>query len=81
MGLYYENRKVDLQESQSKVSEDDTNETVLADLQQRQEGEFQAVIEDIALKVCHCQYIERHYFQDVPFTCINGDFTVHFRQN
>lgn len=50
MGLYYENRKVDLQESQSKVSEDDTNEAVLADLQQRQEGEFQLVVEDIALK-------------------------------
>lgn len=53
MGLYYENRKVDLQESQSKVSEDDTNEAVLADLQQRQEGEFQLVVEDIALKVGH----------------------------
>lgn len=57
MGLYYENRKVDLQESQSKVSEDDTNEAVLADLQQRQEGEFQAVIEDIALKVCQCHLL------------------------
>lgn len=76
MGLYYENRKVDLQESQSKVSEDDTNEAVLADLQQRQEGEFQLVVEDIALKVCHCQYIERHHSQDVPFTCINGDFDL-----
>lgn len=58
MGLYYENRKVDLQESQSKVSEDDTNEAVLADLQQRQEGEFQAVIEDIALKVCQCHLLD-----------------------
>lgn len=57
MGLYYENRKVDLQESQSKVSEDDTNEAVLADLQQKQEGEFQAVIEDIALKVCQCHLL------------------------
>lgn len=58
MGLYYENRKVDLQESQSKVSEDDTNEAVLADLQQRQEGEFQAVIEDIALNVCQCHLLD-----------------------
>lgn len=58
MGLYYENRKVDLQESQSKVSEDDTNEAVLADLQQRQEGEFQAVIEDIALKVWQCHLLD-----------------------
>lgn len=78
MGLYYENQKVDLQESQSKVSEDDTNEAVLADLQQRQEGEFQLVVEDIALKVGHCHYIERHHSKDVPFTCKNGDFDLWF---
>lgn len=51
MGLYYENRKAELQETVSKVSEDDTNQAVLGDLQQKQEGEFQAVTEDLAHKV------------------------------
>ena len=51
MGLYYENRKAELQETVSKVSEDDTNQAVLGDLQQKQEGEFLAVTEDLAHKV------------------------------
>lgn len=78
MGLYYENWKVDLQESQSKVSEDDINEVVLADFQQRQEGEFQFVVEDIVFKVGYCYYIERYYFKDVLFICKNGDFDLWF---
>lgn len=51
MGLYYENKKLELQDVLAKVSEDDANEAVLADLQQRQEGEFIMVLDDIAQKV------------------------------
>ncbi|XP_055999875.1 trichohyalin-like isoform X3 [Ostrea edulis] len=50
MGLYYENKKLELQDVLAKVSEDDANEAVLADLQQRQEGEFIMVLDDIAQK-------------------------------
>ncbi|XP_062600408.1 trichohyalin-like [Saccostrea cucullata] len=79
MGLYYENRKVELQELQAKVSEDDTNEAVLADLQQRQEGEFQNVMEDIYHKTkdelvkviftTNRQRIEEH-FDNVAFVVL-----------
>lgn len=51
MGLYYENKKLELQDVLAKVSEDDANKAVLADLQQRQEGEFIMVLDDIAQKV------------------------------
>ncbi|XP_022298182.2 uncharacterized protein LOC111107326 isoform X1 [Crassostrea virginica] len=79
MGLYYENRKAELQETVSKVSEDDTNQAVLGDLQQKQEGEFQAVTEDLAHKtkedlvklilVHNRQRIEEH-FDNVAFVVL-----------
>ncbi|KAK3103454.1 hypothetical protein FSP39_019371 [Pinctada imbricata] len=50
VGLYYENRKIELQESSPKISEEETNASVLADLHQRQEVEFNIKIQELHSK-------------------------------
>ena len=51
VGLYYENRKVELQEVSPKISEEETNASVLADLHQRQEVEFDLKVQELQGKV------------------------------
>ena len=51
VGLYYENRKIELQEVSPKISEEETNASVLADLHQRQEVEFDLKVQELQGKV------------------------------
>ena len=51
VGLYFKNRKIELQEVNPKISEEETNARVLADLHQKPEVEFYPKVHKLHGKV------------------------------
>ena len=59
VGIYYRNKLDNMRKIHHKVTEDMANASILADLQQKQDAEFDSLLPGLHLKVSH--YVELSY--------------------